>query len=140
MGVELISALVSIRHLHTNRRFDGFIYGSKISKRKPLGLFHAMKLQTTCCHFLNCRREASRMPAALGFVLNNPSFNHSYDIVKGPVANDRVYATLSLWEEGFLDEDETIRRLKTFKLVDQILFHTDKSLSYLHFQKAEAIQ
>ena len=71
---------------------------------------------------------------------NNPSFNHSYDIVKGPVANDRVYATLSLWEEVFLDEDETIRRLKTFKLVDQILFHTDKSLSYLHFQKAEAIQ
>lgn len=71
---------------------------------------------------------------------NNPSFSHSYDIVYGPVANDRVYATLSLWEGGFLDEEQTIRQLKTFKLVDQFLFHTDKSLTYLHFLKAEEIK
>ena len=71
---------------------------------------------------------------------SNPNFSHPYDIVKGPVANDRVYSTLSLWEGGFLEEEETIRRLKTFKLVDQFLFHTEKSLTYLHFLKAEEIK
>lgn len=92
---------------------------------------------------LNIRvfRGASR--AWLHFVRDNrthPEVDHSYDIVKGPVANDRVYSTLTLWEENFLDEAETIRRLKTFTLVDQILFHTEKALSYLSFLKAEVIE
>ena len=71
---------------------------------------------------------------------SNPQFEHSYDIVKGPVANDRVYATLTLWEGGFYDEEQTIRQLKTFKLVYQYLFHTEKALDYLCFLKAEEIR
>ena len=71
---------------------------------------------------------------------SNPQFEHPYDIVKGPVANDRVYATLTLWEGGFYDEEQTIRQLKTFKLVDQYLFHTEKALDYLRFLKAEEIR
>ena len=71
---------------------------------------------------------------------SNPQFEHSYDIVKGPVANDRVYTTLTLWEGGFYDEEQTIRQLKTFKLIDQYLFHTDKALAYLRFLKAEEIR
>ena len=75
----------------------------------------------------------------LRFVHNNrntPTFTHNFDVVKGPVANDRVYATLTLWENGFFDEEQTIRRLKTFKLFDQFLFHTENALTYLHFIKA----
>ena len=70
---------------------------------------------------------------------NNPQFTHSYDIVKGPVANDRVYTTLTLWEGGFLSETQTIQRLKTFRLVDQFLFHTETALHYLHFLHATEI-
>ena len=64
---------------------------------------------------------------------------HGYDIVAGPVANDRVYATLTLFEVGQLDVEETIRRLKSYKLVDQFLFHTEKALKSLRFVGSEVV-
>ena len=78
----------------------------------------------------------------LDFVMrnrNDPFLDHGYDIVFGPVANDRVFATLTLFETGQLDADETIRRLKTYRLVDQLLFHTAKALRCLHFIGSEAV-
>jgi hypothetical protein len=78
----------------------------------------------------------------LEFVINNRNhsgFTHDYDIVAGPVANDRVYAALTLFEQGLLDFDETIRRLKTYQLVNQILFHTTKSLTELVFVRSDRI-
>jgi len=48
---------------------------------------------------------------------------HPFDIVIGPVANDTLYATLSLYETGILTKTETINRLKVHKLFDQISFH-----------------
>jgi hypothetical protein len=78
----------------------------------------------------------------LEFVLNNrahSNFTHDFDLVAGPVANDRIYAALSLFEEGLLDFDETIRRLKTYQLIDQILFHTKKALYELTFIRSDLI-
>lgn len=78
----------------------------------------------------------------LNFVVRNRSdrnFTHDYDFVFGKVANDNVYATIGLYEDGFLNKDETISRLKTFALVDQILFHTEKSLQYVTFLGATEI-
>ncbi|MDR1899530.1 MAG: DUF3990 domain-containing protein [Treponema sp.] len=78
----------------------------------------------------------------LEFVMNNRNhadFSHDYDLVAGPVANDRVYAALTLFEEGLLDFDETIRRLKTYELINQILFHTEKSLRELTFLRSGRI-
>ena len=73
------------------------------------------------------------------FVMANRTqkgFTHDYDIVYGPVANDRVYLQFGLYESGVIGVDTLIRELKTYKLVDQYLFHTEKSLSTLHFTKA----
>jgi hypothetical protein len=78
----------------------------------------------------------------LEFVLNNRThvdFIHDFDLAAGPVANDRVYVALSLFEEGLLDFDETIRRLKSYQLVNQILFHTKKSLGELTFVRSDRI-
>ena len=78
----------------------------------------------------------------LDFVMANredPFAVHDFDIVFGPVANDRVFATLTLFEMGQLDADETIRRLKTYRLVDQVLFHTEKALRQLHFTGSEVV-
>lgn len=66
----------------------------------------------------------------------NKDYKHNYDIVYGPVANDRVYAAFALYEDGMLDKDGLIKELQTYKLVDQILFHTDNALKYLRFEKA----
>jgi hypothetical protein len=78
----------------------------------------------------------------LDFVLknrDNTGYTHNYDIVSGPVANDRVYAVLSLFESAFIDVDAAIRQLKTYTLVDQILFHTERVLQELHFVRSDEI-
>lgn len=66
-------------------------------------------------------------------------FQHDYDIVYGPVANDRVYAAFALYEGGVLDKQELIRELRTYKLVDQYLFHTSPALQYLSFIEAKEV-
>ena len=60
-------------------------------------------------------------------------YNHDYDIVTGPVANDNVYLSFNLYESGIITKRELIRRLKTYKLVDQLLFHTKRSLDTLEY-------
>ena len=51
------------------------------------------------------------------------------------IANDRVYAAFALYEEGMLDKQGLIRELRAFKLADQLLFHTQKSLDFLQFER-----
>jgi len=67
------------------------------------------------------------------FKNRNGNFFHDYDIVIGPVANDTLYATLTLYESGILNKAETIKRLKVHKLYDQISFHNDIVLKELVF-------
>ena len=84
----------------------------------------------------------SASPEWLDFVVANrrsKGFSHDYDIVSGPVANDRVYTTIALYEDELLDKAETIARLKTFVLVNQILFHTERPLEQLHFSGSVAV-
>ena len=56
-----------------------------------------------------------------------------YDIVIGPVADDQVFATVVLYEQGFLDKEAAVTTLKVQSLFNQILFHTEKSLNYCRF-------
>ena len=77
------------------------------------------------------------------FVLANRTqngFMHDYDIVYGPVANDRVYLQFGLYESGVISVETLIHELKTYQLVDQYLFHTEKALAALHFVGAIKIE
>ena len=69
----------------------------------------------------------------LDFIVGNRSnnSNHAFDIVKGAVANDTLYRTLSLYESGILTKLETITRLKIHVLFDQISFHNQNVLKEL---------
>jgi hypothetical protein len=81
-------------------------------------------------------------PEWLDFVMANrtkDTFLHDYDLVIGPVANDRVYATLALFEAEQLSVEETLHRLKTYTLVNQVLFHTDQALKFLRFVDFEEV-
>lgn len=76
------------------------------------------------------------------FVMNNRTqkgFTHSYDIVYGPVANDRVYAAFALYEGGLISKQQLIADLKTYKLVDQYLFHTEAAIQALSFVEAKEV-
>lgn len=81
---------------------------------------------------LKHRKFRSANAAWVDFVHDNRTkldFVHDYDIVEGPVANDNVYLSFNLYESGIITKAELIRRLKTYKLVDQLLFHTERSLA-----------
>ena len=78
----------------------------------------------------------------LDFVMANRTdmnYHHAHDIVWGPVANDRVYAAFALYEGGLLNKQELIKELKTYVLVDQLLFHTLRSLACLKFKEAKEV-
>jgi hypothetical protein len=78
----------------------------------------------------------------LDFVLENrknPEFEHGFDIVTGPVADDRVYVCLNMLEDGLADRETVIKKLKTYVLADQILFHTGKSLLFTDYVKTEEV-
>ncbi len=85
---------------------------------------------------LHTRLFRSANEAWVDFVHANRTvqdYNHDYDIVTGPVANDNVYLSFNLYESGIITKRELIRRLKTYKLVDQLLFHTERSLDTLEY-------
>ncbi|MBQ5984355.1 MAG: DUF3990 domain-containing protein [Bacteroidales bacterium] len=62
--------------------------------------------------------------------------DHDYNLVMGPVANDRLYLTINMYENGELSEEATIIQLKAYKLFDQLSFHSTASLRELHFLEA----
>ena len=76
----------------------------------------------------------------LDFVCANRSgreVEEPYDIVMGPVADDKVYTVVQYYENGVYDKEEAIKRLKVEELYNQILFHTEKSLTYCRFTRFE---
>ena len=78
----------------------------------------------------------------LDFIVSNRqdiNFSYDYDIVFGAVANDNVYASINLYEQGFLGKKELLKELRTWKYVDQFCFHTEESLKYLQFKKSEEV-
>lgn len=74
----------------------------------------------------------------LDFIIANRSdinFTHNYDIIKGAVANDRVYASLNAFENGFMDKATLLKELKTWVYVNQVSFHTQRALELLTFER-----
>ena len=77
------------------------------------------------------------------FVMKNRTdrtFTHDYDVVYGPVANDSVYTQFTLYEGEIISLPTLIQELKTFKLVDQYLFHTEEALGALRFVESVKIE
>lgn len=56
-----------------------------------------------------------------------------YDFIYGPVANDDVYTTFTLYQAGILSKQQTLEALKIKKLYNQLVLTTDKAISYLRF-------
>lgn len=74
--------------------------------------------------------------AWLDFVSLNRSGEYSgekYDFIFGPVANDDVYTTFTLYTSGILTKEQTLEALKIKKLYNQLVITSEKGLSYLKF-------
>lgn len=83
---------------------------------------------------LNVRRFSGADEAWLCFVTDcRKSRKHDYDLVLGPVANDKVFTTVNLFESGVLSAEAAILQLKAYKTYDQVSFHTVRVISTLRF-------
>ena len=61
---------------------------------------------------------------------------HAYDLVQGPVANDKVFTAVNLFESGVLSAEAAILQLKAYKTYDQLSFHTARVIGSLRFVEA----
>lgn len=137
--------------LHPNRKLDygeGF-YTTTSEKQAREWVARRMAEKLSASGFVNVYEfDEERLPEFKKLIFREPDedwaefvmsnrtkngFSHDYDIVYGPVANDRVYLQFGLYEAGAISLETFIRELKTYSLVDQYLFHTERALSALRF-------
>lgn len=91
------------------------------SSDSDLSILHFTQAQKKWLEYVTMNRKNQTIP------------NDNYDIVIGPVANDRTMPVISLYFAGIYDIEETIKRLMPQKLCDQYTFRTDKAINKLKF-------
>lgn len=74
----------------------------------------------------------------LDFVVSNRRGveDDRYALIMGPVANDQLYATIRLYEQGVVTAEAAIEMLRTHRLFDQLSFHTTEAATLLKFMEA----
>ena len=123
----------------TTNKTQAIGFADKVYKRRKEGsrivnIYELDEAKTfSACSVLNFD---SANEAWLDFVSDNRagSYNgESFDIIFGPVANDDVYTTFNLYTAGVLSKEQTLEALKIKKLYNQMVFTSEKALSYLKF-------
>lgn len=61
----------------------------------------------------------------------NRSFQHDYDIVIGPVADDKMVRIFSMYKQNFINLDAVVNGLIYKNLNSQYFFSSENSLKYL---------
>ena len=90
---------------------------------------------------LNIRRFTGADETWLLFVTDcRKSMKHDFDLVQGPVANDKVFTTVNLFESGVLSAEAAILQLKAYKTYDQLSFHTARVIGALRFVEASEVE
>jgi hypothetical protein len=115
----------------------------KLSDAIQVGVVNVYEFDESYLNKLNSLLFYKPTEEWVDFVMKNRTdidFDHGYDIVYGPVANDKVYASFALYEAGIIDKTTLIKDLKTYKLVDQYLFHTAESLKNIKFLEAKEVR
>ena len=82
--------------------------------------YHLQDIQKEWAEFIFLNRDIDNTSA------------HNYDIVYGPIANDKVGAQIVNYKDGYIDFNEFLNRLKFFKgITYQYAFCTEESLKTL---------
>lgn len=120
----------------TTNKTQAIGFADKVYKRRKEGsrivnIYELDEAKTfSACSVLNFD---SANEAWLDFVSDNRAGNDngkSFDIIFGPVANDDVYTTFNLYTAGVLSKEQTLEALKIKKLYNQMVFTSEKALSY----------
>ena len=123
----------------TTNKVQAISFADKVYRRKNKGTRQVSiyeideeKLFAEC----SVLRFDSPDEAWLDFVSENRNGSYQgkeYDVVYGPVANDDVYTTFTLYQSGALSKEQTLEALKIKKLYDQMVFASEKALLLLKF-------
>jgi len=123
----------------TENRSQALSFAEKVYRRKKEGqpivsvyYFDEHEAFTTC----DLLRFDTPDEAWLDFVSacrNRTYQGYVYELIFGPVANDDVFLTFHLYAAGELTKEETINRLKIKKLYNQLVFTSERAISYLKF-------
>ena len=123
----------------TTNKIQAIGFADKVTKRRKEGIptVNIYEIDETKA-FQECSILQFNTPdeAWLDFVSDNRAGTYSgksYDFIYGPVANDDVYTTFTLYTAGVLTKEQTIEALKIKKLYNQLVLTSTKSLSYLKF-------
>jgi hypothetical protein len=60
-----------------------------------------------------------------------PQPPHTYDIVEGPIANDKMRTQFALFERGTIDMETVLKRITYIEDTHQISFHTPAAIALL---------
>lgn len=129
----------------TTNREQAANFAHKVTERRKDGVatLNIYSIDETAA-FTQCRLLRFDGPdeAWLDFVAKNRQGiyqGRKNDLVYGAVANDDVYRTITLYMTGVLDKEQTLAALRIRKLFNQLVFATEKSLEYLHFERSELV-
>ena len=123
----------------TTNKIQAISFADKVTKRRKEGT-PTVSIYTV--DEINAFEECSVLrfdapdEAWLDFVSENRAGNcnkENFDFIYGPVANDDVYTTFTLYTSGILTKEQTIEALKIKKLYNQLVLTSPKALSYLKF-------
>lgn len=79
--------------------------------------------------------------AWLNFVVDShKGVEHEFDLVFGPVANDKVFTVVNLYESGVLDAPAAIAQLKAYKTYNQLSFHSERVIRELRFVESYEVK
>lgn len=123
----------------TTNKIQAIGFADKVTKRRREGA-KAVSIYELDAEkaFAACRvlRFDSPDEAWLDYVSDNRSGSYTgetYDFIYGPVADDDVYTTFTLYTAGVLTKEQTLDALKIKKLYNQLVLSTETALSYLKF-------
>lgn len=123
----------------TTNRSQAVSFADKVTKRRregsPTVSIYALDEEKAFAACSVLRFDAPD-EAWLDFVSDNRAGKYtgqSYDFIYGPVANDDVYTTFTLYAAGILSKDQTLEALKIKNLYNQLVLTSEKALSFLRF-------
>ena len=72
------------------------------------------------------------------FILSNRNLGgiqHNFDFIQGPVANDKIYLTITGFIDGLYTREEAMQRLRYSKTNDQVSLHTGRAVTLLKLRE-----
>jgi len=123
----------------TTNKIQAIGFADKVYKRRKEGIptvsiyeIDDVKAFSEC----SVLRFDSPNEAWLDFVSDNRAGKYTgktYDFIYGPVADDDVYTTFTLYTAGVLSKEQTLEALKIKKLYNQLVLTSEKALAFIKF-------